>query len=74
MEKSLVSESVIRPLYEGKAVISVEELASAFGISRTSAYHLSNSKGFPRFRVGRRCLISVEGLRSWIASQTGRGD
>lgn len=51
-------------------VLSVPEMASSLGISTNTAYDLAHSADFPAFRVGKRLLISKEGLDAWIQSQT----
>lgn len=55
----------------GKLVYSVAEAAEALGISRPTLYALLHREDFPSFRVGGRVLVSVEGLRLWVAAQTG---
>ena len=57
-----------------KLTISINELAQRLGISRTSAYWLSRSPGFPTIRIGRRRLIDVKKLEVWLASQSGAED
>lgn len=51
-----------------KTVISVEEFAHQYGISRTAAYQLAKSAGFPSARLGKRVIIPVEALERWIAN------
>lgn len=53
-----------------KYTMSVDEMASAIGISRPKAYELVNSEGFPVIRIGRRIRIPVSGLERWIAEQS----
>lgn len=62
---------------KGKPIICVEPLAvgtdaaaKLLGVSRPTLYTLLNRSDFPSFRVGNRVLISVAGLREWIAMQT----
>ena len=52
-----------------RMVMSVEEMGAELGISRASAYALSQQDGFPAFTLGRRILISREGLQKWITAQ-----
>lgn len=49
-----------------KRTITVYELQEQLQIGRAKAYELVNSKGFPSLRVGRKILVSVEGLKKWI--------
>ena len=50
--------------------ISAAEAATILGISRPKVYTLMHRDDFPSFQIGRRKLISVEGLKKWIADQT----
>lgn len=54
--------------------VSAAEAARLIGVSRPTVYQLMNRADFPSFKVGGRTLISVDGLRNWIAAQTGGGD
>lgn len=56
-----------------RVTLSVAETAAALGVSRPTVYNLLHRKGFPAFRVGGRTLVSVEGLREWVAAQAGAG-
>lgn len=49
--------------------VSPAECARLLGISRPKVYDLINQGGFPSFKLGTRTLISVDGLRQWIAKQ-----
>ena len=50
--------------------VSPAECARLLGISRPKVYDLINQNDFPSFKLGSRTLISVDGLRNWIAKQT----
>lgn len=54
-----------------KIALSIDETAAALGVSRPTVYNLLHRQGFPAFRVGGRTLVSVEGLREWVAAQAG---
>lgn len=49
--------------------VSPAECARIMGISRPKVYDLIHQDGFPSFKLGSRTLISVDGLRAWIAQQ-----
>ena len=49
--------------------VSAPEAARLLGVSKPTLYQLMNNSGFPAFKVGKRTLISVEGLREWINKQ-----
>lgn len=51
--------------------VSAEEAARLLGVSRPTIYQLMSRQDFhAAFKVGSRTLVSVEGLRQWIAKQT----
>ena len=50
--------------------VSVTEAAELLHISRPMVYELMRRRDFPSFKVGRRTLISVSGLRAWVKKQT----
>lgn len=54
-----------------KLALSVAETAKLLGVSKPTVYTLLRKEGFPVFSVGNRRLISAEGLRQWVAAQTG---
>ena len=49
--------------------VSAEEAARLLGISKPSVYQLIGRADFPSFKLGRRTLVSVEGLREWVRGQ-----
>jgi len=51
--------------------MTVKEMAKAVGVSEPTAYQLTEREDFPCLRVGRKKLIPVDGLRNWLAAQTG---
>ena len=53
-----------------KLAYSITEVAHVLGVSRPTVYALIKQPGFPVFQIGGRKLVSVEGLRDWIRSQT----
>ncbi len=51
-----------------RAVISIEDTAAVLSISRASAYASArNGDAFPVKRIGRRLLVPVPALLSWLA-------
>lgn len=54
-----------------RVTLSVTETAAALGVSRPTVYALLHKRGFPAFKVGGRTLVSVDGLRKWVATQAG---
>lgn len=58
---------------ENKMTVSVEEMASMLGISRSVAYQLIKEKGFPSIRVGeRRVIIPIKSLEKWLEERAVR--
>ena len=54
---------------EPRMTMTVEEMGAELGVSRSTAYSLSQQPGFPSFAIGRRVLVSREGLQKWIERQ-----
>ena len=54
-----------------KVTLSVKEAAGILGVSVPTMYDLAHRDNFPSFRVGKRVIISTEGLLNWIKSQAG---
>lgn len=54
-----------------KLTMTVEEAGKQLGVSRPVAYELAKRPDFPAIRVGRRILVSSEGLRQWLLTQAG---
>lgn len=52
-----------------RATLTVDELKETLGISRTEAYELVKQDDFPSFRIGKKILISKQGLQQWISRQ-----
>ena len=55
-----------------KITISVEEFARRLGISRPTAYAMTNEPGFPVLRIGRKKLVVVSGIESWMQRRMQR--
>ena len=55
-----------------KLAYSTAEAAEVLGVSRPVIYTLIKRADFPAFKLGTRTLVSVEGLREWVAAQTGK--
>ncbi|RQD68655.1 MAG: DNA-binding protein [Tindallia sp. MSAO_Bac2] len=56
----------IKSLHELPVTITVGEVAEVLGISRTGAYEVVKSEGFPCLKVGRRLLIPRDQFINWI--------
>ena len=54
-----------------KLTYSVAEAAGVLGVRKPTVYNLIHKEDFPAFKVGGRTLISIDGLRRWVATQAG---
>ena len=52
-----------------RMVMTVEEMGKELGLSRATAYELVQRPDFPSFSIGRRVLVSRDGLLKWIEKQ-----
>lgn len=49
-----------------RMTMTVEEMAKELNLSKTKAYALTKTEGFPIIRIDRRILVSRIGLQEWI--------
>ncbi len=49
--------------------LNAPQLASVLGISRSAAYTLMHSEGFPTLRIGKRMVTPKEKLLLWMENQ-----
>ena len=49
--------------------VGMGQAAQLLNVSRATIYRYAKMPGFPAFTIGGRTLVSVEGLRKWIADQ-----
>ncbi|MDO4982309.1 MAG: helix-turn-helix domain-containing protein [Eubacteriales bacterium] len=54
-----------------RIAISITEAAALLGISRTKAYELAKSEGFPSVTIGGRKLVNRRLLGVWLDRNTG---
>ena len=52
-----------------KIVLSVDEFAEEFSISRPTAYKLVREIGFPAFHIGQRIFVNRKALQNWVDEQ-----
>ncbi len=53
-----------------KLTIKATELPDVLGIGRNTAYALIKRADFPSVRIGRRIVIPVDALKSWLERQS----
>ena len=49
--------------------LSANQVAQVLGISRTNAYTLMHSKGFPTIQIGKRMVVPKNKLIEWMERQ-----
>ena len=49
--------------------LGAEDVAQVLGVSRTQAYNLMRSKGFPTLKIGHRMSVPKYKLIEWIDKQ-----
>lgn len=49
--------------------VGMGQAAQLLNVSRATIYRYAKMHGFPAFTIGGRTLVSVEGLKKWIADQ-----
>jgi len=50
----------------GRATITIEQTAKLLGLGRTAAYDAARRGELPTRRLGRRLLVPVPALLSWL--------
>ena len=50
--------------------LSADQVASVLNISRTHAYQLMRSSGFPTLHIGKRMVVPKEKLIQWMDKNT----
>lgn len=63
-----MADNTMEPL--APFAVSATEAARLLGISKPTMYTLMERADFPRFKVGTRVLIPVDGLREWVRRQS----
>lgn len=66
-----MNENFYKSYDELPLMLSVQEIAKVLGISKTSAYELVRSKGFPVIKIGSRMVVPKEKFREWVEQNTG---
>ena len=56
-------------MHQEQCLLTVPELANFLKVSRTKAYELVHTEGFPVIRLGRCMRISKEALINWLEAQ-----
>ena len=52
-------------------MLSVADIAAVLGISRTGAYELARSSGFPALKIDSRIVVPKDKFLAWIDANSG---
>ncbi len=66
-----MKENFYKSYDELPLMLSVLEIAKVLGISKTSAYDLVRSKGFPVLKIGSRLIVPKDKFRKWVEQNIG---
>ena len=66
-----MKENLYKSYDELPLMLSVQEIAIVLGISKTSAYELVRSKGFPVLKIGSRLILPKDKFREWVEQNIG---
>lgn len=61
------------PLKPQKLTYSVSEAAAVIGVSTSNMYQIIKMEGFPVIMLGKRRLIPIKGLESWLEKMAAIG-
>ena len=53
-------------------MLNANMIAKYMEISRTGAYELMRSEGFPLIRIGKRMIVPKDKFLQWVDEQTAR--
>ena len=67
-----MTESKIKAYDDLPLFMNADNVAKTLGISKTTAYVLMTSDGFPSVRVGTRVLVEREKFKKWIDENSGQ--
>lgn len=65
------SNSIYKSMDDLPITFGPTELSSILGISRNKAYELANRTDFPKYRVGKKIIISKKHFLMWLDAQFG---
>lgn len=49
--------------------LNADQLAQVLGISRTNAYCLMHTRGFPTLKIGKRMMVPKDKLMDWMEKE-----
>lgn len=66
-----MKESNYKSYDELPLFLNVNIVSNVLGISKTSAYELVRSKGFPVLKIGSRMVVPKDKFREWVEQNMG---
>ena len=67
-----MKESKYKSYEDLPLMLNVQMVADVLGISRSKAYELVSSKGFPVLKLGNRIIVPREQLVEWVRKSAGQ--
>ena len=67
-----MKESKYRSYEDLPLMLNVQMIADVLGISRSKAYELVSSGGFPSLKLGNRIIVPREQFVEWVQKSTGQ--
>ena len=69
-----MKQTVYKSYDELPLMLSVPEVAAVLGISRSGAYELVRSDGFPALKIRSRIVVPKEKFIEWVNAKTSEND
>ncbi len=67
-----MKESKYKSYEDLPLMLNVQMIAAVLAISRSKAYELVSSKGFPALKLGNRIIVPREQFVEWVRNQTSK--
>ena len=67
-----MKESKYRSYDDLPLMLNVQMIADVLGISRSKAYELASSDGFPSLKLGNRIIVPREQFMEWVRKSAGQ--
>ena len=67
-----MKESKYRSYDDLPLMLNVQMIADVLGISRSKAYELVSSAGFPSLKLGNRIIVPREQFVEWVRKSAGQ--
>jgi len=65
-------QTTFKTIEELPMTLSVINIANALGLSRSCAYALMKSEGFPSIRIGKRLITPKVAFEGWMEQSLGK--